>query len=154
MNFQVPSRLLGRGVSTPPTAGFVGYVLSGALAGASPNGLATGVAEQIVALSNIPAGRWRVWGTVGFLVAASSTSTTAFQGAVNDVTADLSSELGRVTFGKLAGTHAIGQVEFGIPPRIFEKDAVWTAYLNALAIFTVSTCSAYGSIYAELLPNG
>lgn len=133
-----------------PTAGQVGEVISSAVAIGSAVALTTNVVANVTSITLTP-GDWNVCGCVLFTYGA-TTNITQVQGSTSDTTAALDSdERFSLTYpsGIVPGT--LVPLGGATPTREVKvaQSTTATVYLVAQSVFTVSTCSAYGKIWAR-----
>jgi hypothetical protein len=101
---------------------------------------------QVAALV-LPAGTWDVDGFIGFLP-DTATSITGLSGSSSIVTAQLVSGQG-FTHRLAAIVPGINAIELPLATVRYALPNGGTVYLNASALFTVSTVGAYGRIQAR-----
>lgn len=139
--------IVGTTTNNEPNAGSVGEYISSSVTSASAVSLVTSTSKNVTSIA-LTAGDWLVCGGVSFVYGA-TTSITHIQGAVsqasNTLDADTKFSLPMAAFvpGALTpmGFHtAVTRVLLSAPATI---------YLVAYATFTVSTCSAFGTISAR-----
>lgn len=94
----------------------------------------------------LPAGTWDVDGFVGFLP-DTATSVTGLSGGTNTTTATLVSGQG-FTHRLAAVIPGANAIELPLARKRYALPSGGTVYLNASALFTVSTIGAYGRIQA------
>lgn len=138
--------IVGSNGTTSASAGQVGEVIQSQVLAASPVSLSTGVVSNITSIT-LTAGDWEVEGVVDYAPAATtslallnygSSSTTAALGPQDTYGADF--------YGAVTGAVVISEV---VPKTRYLITAPTVVYLVASASFTVSTCTAYGKIYAR-----
>lgn len=134
---------------TNATAGSVGeYIISYLVVG-SAVGLTTGSPTNVTSIV-LTAGDWDVTGNV-FFNPATTTSITRYGGSIETVSGAFSSVPTQTSVISSAafvpGTGAV----IGVPTPIFRQNVTGstTIYLTAVAVFTVSTLSAFGFISAR-----
>lgn len=133
-----------------PTAGQVGEVISSPIAIGSAVSLTSNTVTNVTSIT-LTAGDWNVFGSVLFTYGA-TTNITYVQGCTSDTSLSLDSDerfsypypSGGVpgTLLPIAGACPVREVKVA-------NGATATVYLVAQAIFTVSTCAAYGKIWAR-----
>lgn len=149
--FSSTSEIIGTTTNNNASAGSVGEFVSSVIPFASASGIVTTTPTNVTTIS-LTAGDWNVWGNVGFTGNAatqltfiagwtSSTSATEPNAALYSNVA-YSTAYAYIPFGQ-------GSINFVVPQRRFSLSGTTTIYLTVNAIFTVSTCSAYGAIYAR-----
>jgi hypothetical protein len=134
----------------------VGYVQSSTLARASAVSLTTATPANVIASITIPAGSWMISGAIGFIPAA-TTSVTQLQAAVSKTTAALPANTAEaltdgtgqyLTVINTAANVLGADYVLPIPAYPFFTSTSVTVFLVAQAAFTVSTLTAFGSLYA------
>jgi hypothetical protein len=133
-----------------PTAGQVGEVISSAVAIGSAVSLTSNTQQNVTSIT-LTAGDWDVYGSVLFTYGA-TTNLTYVQGSTADSSASLDADerfsyaypSGIVpgTLIPIAGACPVREVKVA-------NGATATVYLVAQAVFTISTCAAYGKIWAR-----
>jgi hypothetical protein len=149
----VPSGgIKGTFVADSSPAGCIGEVITTTVAAASAIALATATPANVISIA-LTAGDWDVDGSVCFTL-ASTTTMGYLTGGLSTVSATLPlNNAGRATLVG-AGTNATTDVTTDpiVAPsriRVNSASATTTVYLVAQAKFAVSTCKAYGTIYAR-----
>lgn len=131
----------------------IGELVTATVATGSAVSLSTNTAKTVTSIA-LTAGTWLVSGVVDFKPAA-STSMTKLQAGASLTTDAVETQAGGaglgtdplVTQNMAAMVPAADYgVAFGPVPLVLAANA--TVYLTALAVFTVSTMGAYGSIHA------
>jgi len=143
------SGIIGTTTNDSASAGKVGEVISSYITVSNQVSLTNGIASNITSIS-LTAGDWDVSGSI-WIAAASGTTMSAILGGISQTSGNVSGSVGegqssielRLTF--TASTTQIIPVNSA---RILLSGTT-TVYLVALALFGVSTCTAYGSIYAR-----
>jgi hypothetical protein len=150
LSFSSTSEIIGTTTNNNAAAGSVGEFISSVIA--SPgSGITTATTTNVTTIS-LTAGDWTVWGNVGFTGNA-TTQLTFLGGWTSSTSATLpnpalysslsyNSAYTYVPFGQ-------GSVNFVVPQRRYSLSGTTTIYLTIHALFTVSTCNAYGAIYAR-----
>jgi len=128
-------------------------IISATLAVGSAVALTTNVTSDVTTIS-LPAGKWRVTGSVAFDPGA-TTSISRMIGAINTTSATIPTVdiiAGAVVGQSYAsfGPGATGQ-NFFVGEAILTLASTTTVYLIARATFTTSTLAAYGKIQAQRL---
>lgn len=139
----------GETSTSSATAGNVGEVISASVALGSAVALTTGAIANITSIS-LTAGDWDIWGSVWFSPAA-STSITRYGGSIETTS-------GGFTSGP-PNSYIVTQAAFvpglnntiGFPcgPVRASLSGTTSYFLNAVAVFTVSTLGAFGTIRAR-----
>lgn len=142
----------GTNTNDSAAVGFIGEYREDIRAAGSDLSLTTGVAANLVQLTDLPAGDWDICGTMGFLLGA-STNITRSQICLTTSSATLQQTTGRwvsrsyTSAGTVLGANA--REHMVIPPYRFSLSAATTVFLVVEAAFTVSTCASSGSIVAR-----
>jgi len=127
--------------------GQVGEFQTAALASGSATSLTTATEKTIISVS-LTAGDWDVWGGVVFLFAATTVPTRIRAGISTTNNTLVAAPDGGDVFMDATFTTASTQALQTGCARI-SIAATTTVYLVAYAVFTTSTTTAYGSIYAR-----
>jgi hypothetical protein len=137
-------------------AGFVGEYVSSSILSNAAVSLATTTVKDVTSIS-LTAGDWDVWGCVA-LTGGSTTTLRVISGWLSTASATFpatSPESADNGFGLLYnGANDTIFVNWGNPqvsltPKRFSLASTTTIYMSTLAIFSVSTCSAFGFIGAR-----
>lgn len=140
--------IIGTTTNDSVGSGFVGEYISSNIASGSAVSLVSGAPKTVTSIS-LTGGDWDVLGTVGYL-AAGSTTTVAYGGAVNTVTNALPLDSGLGAYALYPGTSATGIAPvFPVGTTRISVAAPTTIYLVAYGNFSVSTATAYGFIGAR-----
>lgn len=149
-------QLIGKGTATndAAAAGYIGEFLSSAVASASAVSLTSATWANVTSIL-LTAGDWDVWGVVAFKLAG---TTTTIGGFASVSTASASGASDPAASGNTGVSWAwsnaiVGNVNFLPAPAIlasrFTLASTTTVFLEAYCNFSVSTCGAYGVIYAR-----
>lgn len=142
--------LIGQSDNSDATiTGQIGEFQSSSVATGSAVALTSTLVSNITSLT-LPEGDWDVYGTAYFKGGATTTLSSMGAGfSTTSATADTTN--GRIAYeSDTARTRfANGDVSLAVGPARFGLAASTTIYFVALAIFLVSTCSAYGIIQAR-----
>lgn len=130
--------------SSSPT-GMVGEPVEFELAIDSATSLTTATPKTVIS-GELPPGKWEIEGLVGFKPAATTSLTFCKNGM--HTTTNAFGGLGTYQQLSILGVVNADQV-FVCPKYYLNVDAATTVYLVAQAIFTISTCTAYGKITAR-----
>ena len=140
--------IVGTATNDDASAGSVGEFVSASVLQGSAVSLTTGGISNITSIS-LTAGDWDITGGGGF-VSAATTSITRWGCSI---------ETANTTFGSLATNSWIASMaavvpgaslhNFPLPVLRVSLSGAATYYLNAVALFTVSTLGAYGIIRAR-----
>jgi len=138
----------GTATNDNASSGNIGEYVESAVAQGSAVSLTTNVAANITSIS-LGAGDWDVTSTVIFLLGA-STSITALIGNISTTSATLSADV-KPFFIYRCAAFVPGNTTMGGPTGSvrLSLSGTTTVYLVAVAAFTVSTASAYGTISAR-----
>jgi hypothetical protein len=139
----------GTNTNDNAAASRVGEVISATLASGSAVSLTTGTCSNVVSI-NLTAGDWDVYGTVG-LTLGGSTAVSSIQAGISTTSAT------QPGFAQVNGATQLitGSMAAGFPAGLSpgacrqSLSATTTVYLLATVGFTVSTCGAYGVIWAR-----
>ena len=134
-------QIQGTGIASSVSPGFVGEFVSSVIPVASAISLSTTVAANVTSIS-LTAGDWDVWGNLFFAVGGACT---ANQGWISSTSATLPDN-SLITL--LQGT-ALTTQGVPVPQLRFLINTTTTIYLSARALFTTSTVTASGGIYAR-----
>ena len=136
----------GNNTNTASPAGYIGEVLSTNTASTGTS-LTTGVPANINSLT-LSAGNWLITGTVAVDLAGTTTLTGAF-GAITTTSATLGTRA--VNYSQINSANTVitgGGLDIVCPAQYVSLSGSTTYYLNAQAIFGISTANAYGKIQA------
>ena len=148
--FSSTSGIIGTTTNNNAAAGSVGEFVSSVVNNNTPVSLTNGTLANITSIS-LTAGDWEVWGSVGFIPAA-TTNITILQGCNNSTSATLqtntadNSELAYATTGIVTN---VQNTMFTVPRLRYSLSGTTTVYLIARAEFTISTLGGFGTIYAR-----
>lgn len=155
----IQARLVGQGNSgaaiqgvqtnNAATAGYVGEYISSSVVQGSAVALTTVTAANVTTIS-LTAGDWQVWGNIGYTFGA-TTNTVILLGNVSSDSATLAAADLRfaVPAPTTTGTVYVNDYNCNVPTARFLLSGTTTIYLVAYAQFSVSTCAAYGGIFAR-----
>lgn len=140
-----PGQLPGTATNDQAAAGNVGELIGAALASGSAIVLTTATPVNIISMP-LTAGDWDVWGQVDYVPGATTVPTLLQQG-VSITTAVLGSQ---DTFSSMPFPTAVGANLIALPvPMQRIRTTGLTVFLVASALFTTSTLSAYGTMFAR-----
>lgn len=142
-----PGQLVGTSTNDSASAGNVGEVVRSDIGSGSAVSLTTSTAANVTSIS-LTAGDWDVYGVV-LVNNGGSTVMTYLAGGVTPTSATLTNQptgsynvwMGSVT-GTVTPVVGAGALRVSV-------SSTTTYYLVSTAIFTTSTCAAYGSIWAR-----
>jgi hypothetical protein len=139
-------KVTGTTTNDDAAAGVVGEYVVSAVASGSGVSLVTSTAKTVTSIS-LTAGDWDVSGLIGFLPAA-TTSITALLGCASTTT-DTNDLTNSVAHRCSATVPAA--VVWQIPTQTTRLSlaSTTTVYLVAVAVFTISTITAHGTIHAR-----
>lgn len=143
------SNIVGTTTNDSATTGNIGeYQSTQNAGGGALVALTTNTAANVTSQS-LSAGDWDVWGVVDYTFAA-TTSITALQQGISTTSATLSGQDTYASFvtAAMVPTNA-KDMALNTPMVRKSLASTTTVYLVAKAVFTVDTCSAYGTIYAR-----
>jgi hypothetical protein len=123
-------------------AGYVGEFVSSVIASTSSVSLTTNIIANATSI-NLSAGDWNVWGNLNFLCSAA-----AGTGMYGWVTSTSLTAPDRSLYNSWSTTGG-GNFGFNIPEQRFNISGATTIYLCAEAIFSTSTTTVCGGIYAR-----
>ena len=133
----------GTGTNDSGAAGFVGENISSVVLQASTVSLVTATAKNITSIS-LTAGDWDVFASIAFLIGGTCTQTTA--GISNGSSATL--PVSAYYYNQQNGTTLFNNYG-AVPMQTISIASTTTIYLVALAAFTTSTVTAFGSLIAR-----
>lgn len=132
------------------TAGNVGELTGSTVASGSAVSLTTATNANVTSIS-LTAGDWDVFGAISYNH-ASTTNVTTHLSSISNTSATLDNTQGNYFVGRYGASGLVPQAEMGgftIGPVRKSLSGTTTIYLVARADFTVSTCSAYGRLWAR-----
>ena len=137
----------GTATNDDAAAGKVGELITSKVASGSAISVTTGTIFNLTTIS-LTAGDWDVEGSLGFINAGTTVSTSC-DAWINNVSITLPAiGDGGVYVGATApGAGAITQVSTG--SKRYSLAATTTIYLSGLIVFSISTCTSYGIIRAR-----
>lgn len=141
----------GTSTNDAAPAGYYGELLSAQLAAASATSLVTATGKTVISVS-LTAGDWEVSGSVHFIPANTTVvaSLIASISATDNTQASADSVGGYASIGAVYTSGGATMSATPIPIRV-SLAATTTYYLVATGTFSVSTCTAYGTIRARRL---
>lgn len=143
-----PLKLKGTNTNDAAAAGYVGEVITSTIAVGSAISLTTGVQANVTSIS-LTAGDWDVSGVV-LMDSGATTNITRVGAGTSSTSAVL--DVTKGYYNHLHSGYVPGGGQFRAMPlntSRFSLSGTTTIYLVALASFTVSTCTAYGTISAR-----
>ncbi len=141
ITFNTTSGLIGTTTNNNAAAGSVGEFISSLVLNSSPVGLSNNTPGNITSIS-LTAGDWDVWGNLFFTIGGTCSFLVGWVSSTSSTQPDAS--LSNV----LSGT-AVTNSGFSVPQLRFSLASTTTIYLSATAVFSSSTVSAAGGIYAR-----
>jgi len=141
----------GTSTNDSAAAGLLGEYVVSTIASGSAVSLTNNTDANVTSIS-LTAGDWDVRGLVTFTGGGTTNVTGALIGGINTTSATLPTPGPGYSnvFALSTGTFASdGAITAQIVPMRLSLNATTTVYLIARAVFTTSTCSAYGSISAR-----
>ena len=138
----------GTSTNDNAVAGYVGEFISSVIAVASAISITSVTAENLTSIS-LPAGDWDVWGNITFIPAATT--------SVVSVISWLSSSSATIPDASLFNSNTIPPTVTGAgstlgnvaPSQRFSLSGTTTIYISGFAVFSVSTMTICGGIYAR-----
>lgn len=142
------SMILGTTAGGAAPAGYIGEYVTSKIALASAVALTSGTQANVTTIS-LSAGDWDVGGSVCFQGAA-STSVTQYAGATSSTSGSPGAGLGNLFINSYAAfVPGANTTCTTVPTYPYNITATTTLYLVAESVFTVSTNSAFGYIWAR-----
>ena len=138
----------GTNTNDAAAAGYVGEVITSTIAVGSAISLTTGVQANVTSIS-LTAGDWDVSGVV-LMDSAATTNITRVTAGTSSTSATV--DVTKGYYSHIHSGYVPGGGQFRAMPlntSRFSLSGTTTIYLVALANFTVSTCTAYGTISAR-----
>lgn len=141
--------VVGTTTNNNAAAGYVGEVIESTLAAGSATGLTTSTAKTVTSIS-LTAGDWDVWGTVGFVTAA-TTSVTFLSSSISQTNNTNDQTPGYFVGQFMPPTVPTAASSWALAPVVtrISLASTTTIYLVGTGVFTASTLSAYGRIQAR-----
>lgn len=143
-----PLKLKGTNTNDAAAAGYVGEVITSTIAVGSAVSLTTGVQANVTSIS-LTAGDWDVSGVV-LMDSGATTNITRVTAGTSSTSA--TADVTKGYYSHIHSGYVPGGGQFRAMPlntSRFSLSGTTTIYLVALANFTVSTCTAYGTISAR-----
>lgn len=138
----------GTNTNDDAAAGYVGEAITSTIATGSAVSLTTGVTANVTSIS-LTAGDWDVSGVV-LMNSGGTTNVTRVSAGTSSTSA--TADITKGYYSHIHSGYVPGGGQFRAMPlntSRFSLSATTTIYLVALAEFTVSTCTAYGTILAR-----
>lgn len=141
--------LAGVSTNNAAVAGYVGEYISSTVVQGSPVPLTTVTAANVTSIS-LTAGDWQVWGNVSFAMGVTANLVIAVS-SIGSTSATIgAAEIrGGYTAPTPSGSVIVNDVYTSCATQRFLLSGTTTIYLIGYAQFSVSTCAAYGGIYAR-----
>ena len=140
--------IVGTTTNNSANAGSVGEYVSSEVAGGAGSGLTTATPANVTSIS-LTAGDWDVWGYAGFQP-SDTTNIVSLLGGVSSTSATLGANFSVNQYGAtgiaISGTQ---NISFCVPQQRFSLAATTTIYLVVNQVFSVSTMTRWGGIYAR-----
>lgn len=155
----VKIRIMGKGTSgsgiqgctdaSNATVGDVGQNLSSVITGGSAVSLSNATAKNLTSI-NLTAGDWLVWGNITFLPNTSASVNTiyAWLASTNSLALPDDSVLSGNSYGTTPIVSSGGDMGVTCIPFRISVSTTTTVYINADSVFSVSTMTMCGGIYA------
>lgn len=140
----------GTNTNDSAAAGDVGEFVDSQVASGSAVSLTTATAANVTSIS-LTAGDWDVYGSVGFLTAATTNFTQLISGvSVTSATIDTNdNSLRHVTLNTPGTAPGVSATHVLTPTVRISLSGTTTVYMIARASFSISTCSAFGRLSAR-----
>lgn len=150
ITFNTTSGVIGTTTNNSAAAGSVGeFVSSVVLVGGAVS--ATNITEFNVTSISLTAGDWDVWGNI-CCTGGATTNVRLLVGWISSTSATQPSDdnSSNVNYG-VAGLvpFTTGDLLFTVPGKRFSLSGTTTVYLSGVGLFSTSTLSGYGAIYAR-----
>jgi hypothetical protein len=140
--------IIGTTAVNNANAGAVGEYVTGTIASPGTSLTTATSTNVIVAGTSLTAGDWDVWGSVSFLPAA-TTSITLLKAGLSSTTNTLGAAGTLMEYSVAASVPAANPISFQVPMIRLNQAGTANIFLVAQGTFTVSTLSAYGTVYAR-----
>ncbi len=148
ITFSSTSGIIGTTTNNDAAAGSVGEFVSSEVAGGAGSGLTTATPADVTSIS-LTAGDWDVWGYAGFQ-ASNTTNIVTLIGSVSSTSATSNANSSINQYGgtgiAISGTQ---NIQFTVPQQRFSLSGTTTIYLVVNQVFSVSTMTRFGGIYAR-----
>ena len=150
ISFSSTSGVIGTSTNDDAVVGSVGQYASSIIA--SPGSSITTNTNTNITSISLTAGDWDVWGSVGF-TGNPATKITFIAGWVSSTSATRPDPSLYSSFAFASAMNVIpyaqGAINIKVPKRRFSLASTTTVYVTAFTLFTISTTTAYGAIYAR-----
>ncbi len=149
ISFSSTSEIIGTGTNDNAASLSVGEFSSSIISFASAVSLTNNTTNSIATIS-LTAGDWDVWGNIGFTGNSGTKVTSLDVFAASGAGLPVGSSYNVISYGT-AGTIAFGQgkISLNVPMVRITLAGTTSINLNARARFSLSTCAAFGGIYAR-----
>ena len=150
LTFSSTSGIIGSTTNDSAAAGSVGEIIIASIPVASAVALTTGTVTEVTHIT-LGAGDWDIFANVGFTGGA-TTLVKYVSGWPNSSVASINTTFMDLFAFETAGVAAFatGNISFSVNQSgALRQAGSSTVYLLARSVFTISTCSAYGYIYAR-----
>lgn len=151
ITFSSTTGVVGTTTNNDAAAGSVGEFVTAGVVEGSAVGLSTGITSNVTSIS-LTAGDWDVWGTIGFTGGATTTLRYGI-GCITTTSGGVTASNLRasIPFGSGISPFAVDSVAIvaAIASQRFSLSGTTTIYITGSAGFSVSTCSAFGTISAR-----
>ena len=138
--------LIGTSTNDNAAAGNIGEYISSTIVQGSAVSLTTGTSTNVTGI-NLTAGDWDVGGNVLYKIGATTTISICASGASSSsATLPAVDKIWQYLPTSFSSSFDQG---FPVPTQRFSLAASTTVYLVANATFAISTCSAYGNLFAR-----
>lgn len=149
ISFSSTSGIIGTSAADNAAAGSVGEFVSSIILAVSAVPLTSPTPSDVTSIS-LTAGDWDVWGNVCF-TGGGTTNVTLLAGWASSTSATLpdASITTQLSYPAAGVVPFANPLVFDVLTQRFSLAGTTTIYLSAEAIFSLSTCSAFGGIYAR-----
>lgn len=148
--FSSTSEIIGTTTNNNAAAGSVGEFISATIASGSAVAVTSNTALDITSVS-LTAGDWDVWGVIYYKPDV-GTQVSVVYSSCSTTTASVDTTVGRFanqTYGNQVVQTYDPQTTIICPTSRFSLSGTTTVYLVGLSVFTISTMTAYGGIFAR-----
>lgn len=150
LSFSSTTEKIGTTTNDNAASGSVGEFISSVVNFGSGISLTTTTVADVTSIS-LTAGDWNLWGNVGFF-GGNTTNINFLGGWISSTSATLPNPTfySSLSYGS-AGVVPFESfsINFSVPTTRIRLTATTTIYLSVIALFTVSTCTSHGGIYAR-----
>lgn len=133
--------IVGTTTNDNAAAGKVGEFVSSTVALASAVSNTTATDRDVTSIS-LTAGDWDVWGNVGFSIGGTCTAIVGWTSSTSATAPDTSLVARTIN-------PAVGAWDFSVPYARYSLSGTTTIYLSSRAVFSTSTVTSFGGIFAR-----